>query len=57
MPKPLHLTFKKEEQEIYDWLCSHSTKGGYIKDLIKADMLAHKKSSQKVMKGFLTLEE
>jgi|GEM_PF-6848326 len=44
MLKPFHLTWKKEEKEIHDWLYSHSTKGGYIKDLIKADMEKHKKS-------------
>lgn len=54
MVKPIHLTFKKEEKEIYDWIDSHSTKGGYIKDLVKEDMLKHKE--QKVLKGFLTLE-
>lgn len=55
MIKPLHLTFKKDEKEIYEWICSHSNKGGYIKDLVKADIQKQKKS--KVMKGFLTLEE
>jgi hypothetical protein len=57
MAKPIYLTFKREEEIIYDWICSHSNKGGYIKDLVKADMEKQKKSNQKVMKGFLTLEE
>jgi len=57
MLKPFHLTWKEKEEEIHSWLYSHSSKGGYVKDLIKADMLKHKKDTQKIMKGFLTLED
>ena len=57
MAKPIYLTFKKNEEEIYEWICSHSNKGGYIKDLIKKDMEKQKMSEQRILKGFITLEQ
>lgn len=57
MAKPIYLTFKREEEEIYDWICSHSNKGGYIKDLIKKDMEKQKLDSQRILKGFITFEQ
>ena len=32
----------KEEQEIYNIICKHSSKGGFIKDILK-DVLLNKK--------------
>lgn len=58
MKKAINLTFKnnKEEQELYDWICSHSNKSGFIKDILSQHKQKEESKSKKVMKGFLRLE-
>lgn len=48
MGKGIYVTFKenKEEEDLYNWICKHSTKSGFIKDTMfekKAEEEANKK--------------
>lgn len=38
MSKPFHLTFKKNEEQMYEFLRSKVSVTAYIKELIKEDM-------------------
>lgn len=54
----INLTFKNntEEQQLYEWVCKHTQKSGFIKDILLEAKRKEEKSSSKVMKGFLRLE-
>ena len=56
--KAINLTFKnnKEEIELYEWICSHTNKSCFIKDILMKVKNDEEKSSKKIMKGFLRLE-
>lgn len=56
--KSINLTFKSntEELELYEWICKHANKSGFIKDILFEAKRKEEKSSNKVMKGFLRLE-
>ncbi len=56
--KSINLTFKSniEELELYEWVCKHTQKSGFIKDILLEAKRKEEKSSSKVMKGFLRLE-
>jgi len=58
MKKAINLTFKnnKEEQELYQWICNHSNKSGFIKDILSQQKQIEEKNNKKVIKGFLRLE-
>ena len=34
------ITFKSDERWLYDEICSHSSKGGWVKDVLKAYLKA-----------------
>jgi Na+-transporting NADH:ubiquinone oxidoreductase subunit NqrA len=59
MKKAINLTFKnnREEQELYDWICKHSNKSGFIKDILSQYKQKEESKDKKVMKGFLRLED
>jgi hypothetical protein len=40
------LTFKEEEKYIYNHIALHSSKGGYLKDLVKNDIKKEEKPRQ-----------
>lgn len=56
--KSINLTFKSntEELELYEWVCKHTNKSGFIKDILFEAKRKEEKSTNKVMKGFLRLE-
>lgn len=47
MAKPISLSFKDTEQDIYDFVKSKSSPSGYIKDLLKMAMEQENGSSKK----------
>ena len=56
--KAINLTFKNntEELELYNWICKHTNKSCFIKDILLQQKQKEEKSAKKIMKGFLRLE-
>ena len=55
--KAIHLTFKDNiaEDDLFDWICSHTSKNGFIKDVL----FKEKKRQERVNKKskFLRMED
>lgn len=57
--KAIHLTFKNnsDEDNLYFWICSHTNKCGFIKDILMRAKKEEERRNKRVVKGFLKLED
>lgn len=45
--KPIGLSFKqnKEDRKLYEWICKHSNISGFIKDILRKEMIEEEKNN------------
>ena len=46
MKEYIPLTFKEDERWLYEEICKHSSKGGFIKDILKQYLQPEKKKEE-----------